>query len=191
MKYVSLDIETSALDPKTPENILMISMVVEDSSDPRPLNELPHFTRIIKQSEYTGQAYALGLNGWIFDIISGRVKDDRYEILDGRNLAFGISGELVFYILEFLNLHFNKDEKVTLAGKNVAGFDFQFLPESVQRRFHARMIDPGSMFMDWNEPTLPSLGDIKKKLGMEEEVAHDAYEDALDVIRILRTTYQK
>ena len=34
MKYLSIDIETTCLEPKKPENILMFSGVVEDTDSP-------------------------------------------------------------------------------------------------------------------------------------------------------------
>ena len=72
MKYVSLDLETTCINPKKPENILMISMVVEDPKNPVPLKDLPHFTRFVKYSSISGESYALAMNNWILDIISGR-----------------------------------------------------------------------------------------------------------------------
>jgi len=193
MKYVSLDIETTSLSP-SPNNILMISMIVEDTENLVPLEKLPHFTCFIKVDSIQGTPYALGMNGWILDIISGRKENTTpYLVLP----QYSNGGEIVQtahisgweeVALKFLNEHFGKD-RITLAGKNVGSFDLQFLPHKLKNRFRHRCIDPGSIFLDWKNDTLPSLGDIKKELELGEEVAHDAYEDALDVIKILRTTY--
>jgi len=180
MKYISLDLETTCLTP-SPENILMISMVVENTEDVKPLEELPHFTCFVDQEDFKGSAFALGMNGWILDIISNRVENKTgYPVycLDS----------WVPDALEFIKKHF-PNGRANLAGKNVAVFDYQFLPQAIQAKFRHRMIDPGSIFLDWNQDKIMGLGDVKKTLKLDSYVSHNAYEDALDVIRILRESY--
>jgi oligoribonuclease (3'-5' exoribonuclease) len=179
MKYISLDIETTSLE-SNPNNILMISMVVEDSQERQPLIELPHFTCLIKRDKYEGQPYALGLNGWIFKQISGQEKA-KYPIYK--------NDEWILKALIFLSNNFG-DKKVTIAGKNVASFDLQFLPIELKKKFHHRCIDPGSTFIDWSKDTVLDLSSLKKSLNLSEIVTHDAYEDALDVINVLRKSYE-
>lgn len=185
MKYVSIDLETTGLDNKGPEKILQISMIVEDTNNLKPLDQLPHFTAFIKQSEITGEPYALAMNYWILDIISGRKENNtNYPIISLKELYAQAS--------EFLNEHFPKGSgKIPFAGKNVAMFDYNFLPSGLQKRVSYRIIDPTSMFIDWKKDEKPpGLGEIKKRLGLEEVVTHDAFDDALDVIKILRTQYE-
>jgi len=182
MKYISLDLETTCLEPMVPENILMLSMVVEDTDHPEiPDYELPHFTCYFKnpKDKYTGSASALGMNNWIFDVISGKSATD-YPIYDINGNDFEKK------ILIFLYNNFGAYEKITLAGKNVAVFDYQFLPEWLQKCFRRRMIDPGSVFIDFKDKKIKSLLELKMELKVEGFVSHDAYDDALDVIRILR-----
>lgn len=181
MKYLSLDIETTCLGPAKPENILMISMVVEDTSEPRPIEDLPHFTCFIDPGRIEGQAYALSLNGWILDFLSGRAKDPIYPIYRYQHW--------VTPALEFLTQHFGSD-RINVAGKNAAGFDIPFLPKSISSRFRHRVIDPGSVFVDWSRECLPSLDDIAEQFG-EHPVTHDALDDARHVIRTLRRSYPK
>lgn len=183
MKYISLDIETTCLNPKTPENILMLSMVVEDTENILPLEELPQLTTFFRQDHYTGEAYALQMNAWILEILSGKTtKDGRFGIVNGIN-----SDRYMKEVNEFFLDNFGS-EKATLAGKNIVSFDYQFLPDWLKGMFKSRMIDPGCMFMDFKEG-IPDLSSIKTKLGMGSIVTHNAYEDALDVIRVLRTKY--
>lgn len=185
MKYISLDLETTCIDPKHPGNILMISMIVEDSNNPLPLEQLPHFTAFIRQETIEGSAYALAMNHWILDIISGRKENNtKYPIYDGSSWIGPAQ--------EFLSQHFVAGAgKIPVAGKNVATFDIQFMPKGIKDRFSYKVIDPTSMFIDWDADKLPGLETLKKKLGLGDFVAHDAYEDAIDVIRVLRTTYGK
>jgi len=175
MKYISLDIETTSLIPKE-ENILQIAMVYEDTEVSDPVECLPHLCLFIGRETYTGQSYALGLNGWIFDYVSGRKKDASiHPVVDAPEWE-GVA-------LEWLNNI--STGRLNVAGKNVAGFDMQFMPESIKSKFRHRAIDVGSVFVDWSKETLKSLGEITGR-----EVAHDALEDARDVIRALRTTYK-
>lgn len=192
MKYLAIDLETTGLDSDY-DQILMISMVIEDSTNPLPLSSLPHFTSYIKHEKIKGSAFALGMNSWILNHISGRENYKPYQVLKGKqNWDYedtGIKDTWIEPALSFLNEHF-KDEKITLAGKNVGSFDLQFLPKELKDRFRHRVIDVGNMFIDFkNDKMVPDLSTCKLRAGLNINVAHDAYEDALDVIRLLRTRY--
>jgi oligoribonuclease (3'-5' exoribonuclease) len=61
MKYLSLDLETTCLQP-SPKHILQVSMVVEDTDLALvPVTGLPHFTCFVKHDRIEGEAYALGM----------------------------------------------------------------------------------------------------------------------------------
>lgn len=185
MRYISLDIETTCVHPMKPENILMLSMVIEDTKTLLPVDELPHFTCyfVRKDDTYTGSAYALQMNAWIFEMLSGKKPFDRpaYEI-DGPAFKNDVED---FFVKNGLGLG-----KKFLAGKNIAVFDYQFLPEWLKGQFKARMIDPGSVFLDFKSDGIKNLDDLKKEFGLMDGVSHNAYEDAKDVIRILRKKYE-
>ena len=177
MRYVSIDIETTGLRPQQ-DQILQLAMVVEDTRYPEvPVEELPYFCCFVKHVEYHGNAYALGLNAWILDLLSGRTKAAcRYPIwdLDEMTRAAG----------SFLSDQLGMRDKINVAGKNAAGFDIPFLPQDLRDRFRHRVIDPGSVFVDWSKDRLPALGDL-----IDTEVTHDALGDARDVITCLRRSY--
>ncbi len=186
MKYVSLDLETTGIEDKSPKNILMVSLVVEDPRNMVPLDMLPHFTCFVRYPTISGEPYALAMNGWILDIISGR-KDNKtgYPIYN--------QGEWIAEANKFLSHHFGDIEgKIPVAGKNVGTFDLKFMPEALQRRFSYKVIDPAMKFTDLlNDDKVAGLETCKKRAGLEPVVSHDAREDALDVISVLRTTYGK
>lgn len=195
MRYLSLDLETTGLDPQK-DQILMVGAVVEDTEYPEiPVEELPTFGCYVRHDRYEGNAFAIGMNGWIFDIISGRAEnEDLYPIYNGyKDKEYYFGSELKYwvnYFKAFLNDNFpaidNKWLKIVLTGKNVAKFDYHFLPPKLQDVFHHRMIDPGSCFIDWSKDYLPSLENLKKKLDIGNSVTHNAVEDARDVVRVLR-----
>ena len=178
MKYVSLDLETTCLEPQIPENIMGISMVIEDSAVDIPLYELPHFTCLVNHKVFSGSAFALHMNAWILKMLID--KKSPYPIYE--------EAEWPMLAMDFLTHHFG-DNKLNLAVKNVAIFDYQFLPKPIQKRFNYQMIDPGSVFVDWSTEKLQGLDRIKKRTGFDAPVTHNMYEDALDVIGVLRTTY--
>jgi len=82
----------------------------------------------------------------------------------------------------------------TAAGKNFATFDLKFL-ERLPRwkqvfKVRQRIIDPSVIFTNWSEDeSLPSLSTCKLRAKMDGYVAHDAVEDARDIIRLMRTQY--
>ena len=182
MKYVSLDLETTSLDP-SPSHILMVSMVVEDTKNILPLEQLPHFTCFVRpDGPIVGAPMALWMNGWILKLLAEKEP----------KAPFPIYNENDWWILanDFITHHFGYGVKTVAAGKNVAGFDLKFLPERVKERFHHRVIDPGSMFLDWALDEVPPDSKLcKERAGLEGIVTHNAYEDAIDIIRILRTRY--
>ncbi len=181
MKYLSLDLETTCLQP-SPDHILQFSAVVEDTElKGIPVKDLPHFTCFVKHDRISGEAYALGMNGWILDFVSGRVKNPPYPVLN--------SVEWVLEAQEFIKRHFGTS-KVTVAGKNVAGFDIPFLPESLRRSLRHKVLDPGTLFVEWaTDDQVPNFDQCKQRAGTAGPVAHDAREDAMDVILLLRKFY--
>jgi oligoribonuclease len=83
---------------------------------------------------------------------------------------------------------------LTVAGKNFATFDKIFL-ERLPRwkqvfNIRQRIIDPSILFTQWEtDESLPSLLQCKQRAAIQGEVTHNAVEDAMDVIQILRTQY--
>ena len=192
MRYLSLDIETTCLAPKKPSNILMLSMVVEDTNNPKDLKILPHFTCFFNQKEFTGSAYALAMNSWILDILSGRAETD-YPIyrIDSESFKKDIDSFLLTHFGEITPEHRVNLPPITLAGKNVAMFDFQFLPEWLQDYFSYRVIDLGSVFIDFQGHGIPSTNRLIHDLKLNPEGIHDARVDAMNVINILRHKYKE
>lgn len=176
MKYLSLDVETTGLNPLT-DQLLQVAMVVEDSDVDMPVEELPYLNVLVRNERVQGNAYALGMNGAILRKISGQ---------DPTDLTIVDAVALPHYLEQWLAEQFPQGQRINVAGKNAAGFDIRFMPELVSRRFRHRVIDPGSVFVDWEKPMLPSLGDL-----LQDTVSHDALEDARDVIRVLRRSYPR
>ena len=61
MKYISIDIETTGLDPELC-NVLSIGAVIEDSANPLPYEECPKFHAAILRHELNGSPRAITMN---------------------------------------------------------------------------------------------------------------------------------
>ncbi len=197
MKYVSIDIETTGLSPEKCQ-ILQIGAIIEDTSNPLPYEDLPKFNCIVEHPEYSGQPTALNMNSWIFDILSKMEnlnKEDRLNYRKEHNIIpIGlVTRSFQMWLMDngLIPDFINEPVKITVAGKNFASFDLQFLKQlpswgsSVQVR--QRIIDPAVMVIDWNtDQTLPNLNTCLSRLDLPGEVSHDALADAWDVIRVMR-----
>ena len=185
MKYISVDIETTGLNPKTCD-MLEIGAYVEDTANPLPRAELPYWHRYIWKDNYRGEPYALAMNAHIFK-----------KILDLKK-----EGSALVIFPEFAAVMFNefvynnfKGSKPAVAGKNVAGFDLPFIQENILNwkagfSFHHRVIDPGMMYFNpQTDMVPPDLKECKKRAGLSEVVSHEALDDAWDVIQLVRAKF--
>lgn len=200
MKYVSIDIETTGLDLETCQ-VLSIGAVIEDTNNIVPLNELPTFHGAIVSQHIAGQPYALNMNKELIeDIVYYQTGDEheRFDLERLKGIKFYEKEKIVKALKDFLVENgFEEDgEKIyiTVAGKNFATFDLKFL-ERLPRwkqyiKVRQRILDPSILYINWTEDeSLPSLGTCKSRANLPEEVAHDAVEDAKDVILLLRKEY--
>lgn len=225
MKYISLDIETTGLDPEF-NQILSIGAVIEDTLNPVPFEKLPKFHAVIKRESVYGSIFALNLNRDLIqamkDYSEARTEELKQEVEESFGAKFYNEDEVVEALfqfcydnglvpvdLDFLNKQFkivngksypmltSNMPKVYLncAGKNFAGFDKKFLEKLPRWKqvfsIRSRVLDPGILFVDWiNDESIPSLDQCKQRAGIEGVVTHNAVEDAMDVVMLLRQCYQ-
>ena len=198
MKYVSIDIETTGLDPETCQTI-QIGAVIEDTNNPLPIEDLPRFKCLVEHPQYTGSPFALVMNK---DILAqlGELeranKEERAEIRKRYNiLPEGLVAKSLGMWLQANGLGDPESKtgqiRITVAGKNFATFDKLFLQKlsgwSTSIQIRQRMIDPTILCMDWTKDDgLPNLAECMKRAGVEGAVTHDALQDAIDVVRVMR-----
>jgi len=202
MEFLSLDVETSGLDPEQ-DQILEFGAVIEDTNNLLNFDEIPKFHAILKHDRYSGSAYAINMNARIFAILKERVTiqdeqakieyDNKFNLVHAENLARD------FYYWCMMNMKnipttTNKPIFLLVAGKNFTAFDMPFikkLPEWEKFfKFRHRSIDPVTLYTDFIKDKIPpSLEECLKRAGIEEEVTHDAVQDAWQVIKILRKKY--
>jgi oligoribonuclease len=188
MKYVSIDIETTGLNPETCQ-VIEFAAVIEDTNQPDvPVEGLPNFNCLVYHDQIKGEHYAIHQN-------ANKILASVYE---GNTLS---NEEVSLAFRSFLQKNFFPKEaglpiKFFAAGKNFGAFDLQFLKRLPNwndwLKPASRILDPTMLFFNpESDEQLPSLSDCKYRAGLDPEVKHDALEDARDVIRVIRKHYEK
>lgn len=190
MKYISLDIETTGLNPKI-HDIIEFAAVMDNLRDQKPVEELPRFHAYIKKDNYIGEPYALSMHAEIFSKIANPGKED--NVIHISALPYALQNWLGRN-----NYPYDEGKKkylVNVAGKNAAGFDLPFLAEKVKDwaevQFRHRVLDPAVLYFDPNiEDCLPDSQTCMRRAGIVGNVKHTALEDSLMVVNLIRMAYR-
>lgn len=189
MRYVSIDVETTGLDPRL-HSLIQVAMVIDDTTwwKTKAVEELPSGCTLVYPSDGV-----LKVDPKCPTLTSSLWQEYCGEVSVNCN-QMPRSGTLSSEIMDFLWPWRDKqwDGRWTAAGKNFGGFDLPFLtaadPEC-KHIFHHRSIDPSVLLVRADDVCLPGLGECKRRAGVAGEVAHTALDDALDVIRVLRKVW--
>ncbi len=185
MIYVSIDIETTGIDPLK-NSITQFAAVIDDIKNPYPIDHLPKFNYYIKGKNRI----------WDKEILSfGRTKEIAKIIKeDGENVI--TEEELIPKFVKFLSDNlFTKDKNgcywITAAGKNFGAFDHQFIKRlphyGKEVRILHRSFDPAVLFLNPKiDDKIPDMNTCLIRAGIDKKVAHDAEQDAIDVICLIR-----
>ena len=169
--YLSLDVETTGVNVQK-VHVLQLSAVYDNGDS---IEALPTFDAVIAWPTIAySEPYAMNLNRHLLE--RAALKDNVVSLSAAKE-------EFSMWLAQV-----QPDGKITVAGKNAAGFDLPILTNSVNgfffRRFLRRVLDPGSMFTEYFDH-IPTLDEINKLVG-GEAVTHDALKDAFDVVRAVR-----
>jgi len=182
--YVSIDIETTGLNPEVCQ-ILEIGAVYENWET--PVDQLEVFNCYVKNTPVIGEPYALSM-------------PHNVEIL--RTIATGKTGVPIMlpnqaagaFRLWLIGLGYARTGAFTPAGKNFGSFDLQFLKKlpgwDTGVRVRHRAINPGMLYWEPNDLTVPDMLTCMKRAGRGGIVTHEAVEDALEVIRLVRIKHK-
>lgn len=196
MIYVSIDIETTGLDPETCQ-ILQVGAVIEDTRALKKVEDLPRFQCIIEHQSITGSPFALNMNRELLQKIGELERanrEDRAEIRKRYNIIpASLVARSIRMWLEANGIRTEDDSPISInvAGKNFASFDKPFLQRlpswNSLINVRSRIIDPAILCMDWeNDSSLPNLDTCMQRSHVDGSVTHDALQDAVDVIRTIR-----
>mgnify|MGYP002762756701 CR=1 FL=1 len=189
--YVSLDIETTGLEPGK-HSVIELGAVIDDFES--PIDELPTFRCLIDNDTIVADSYALGMHA-----DSGLLKElqdpeDDVKVLDPEIVGLAFKRWMIRHDVPNYSPDKTKEFRVVrpvAAGKNVASFDIPHLetfPDFTDHvKFHHRVLDPGSMYFDpEKEKVPPNLSTCLERAGFDDEIAHTGVEDSIDVIRLIR-----
>lgn len=183
MKYASIDIETTGLDPDTCQ-VLEVGVVLDDLDDQIDVKKLELFHCYVTHDILRGEPYALAMNAKILGRIASRESGFRYLKPED------VGGALI----DFLEKSGCENPTVA-AGKNFAAFDLQFLRRlpnfNSYVKFHHRYLDPATYYLRPRMTVPPNLNACLALAGLSYEVPHNAVDDARLVVRVLRAGFNK
>ena len=104
MKILAIDIETSGLSPEN-HQILSVGVVVEDTNNKLPFDQIPKFHCAIVREDITGGLFALNMNKDLISLInSWHIADEKTkkEIEEKEQMIFCREDEVVQHLFRFL-----------------------------------------------------------------------------------------
>lgn len=180
MKLISIDIETTGLNPSTC-SVLEIGAVIFNPRPKKPglAPKWETFETLVKHSRIQGDPWALQMNQEILAEICGAKKT---------HLNLVVAMQAITDLRDFIDREtVGSDEKLTITGKNFDAFDRQFLNRMpgyeimAKTRLARRALDVGGLFFDPSDGEVVNLDRCLEKVGQSGLVTHRALDDALAV----------
>jgi len=199
MKYFSLDIETTGLNENT-SDILQIALVYDDLSIKVSKDEVDEYVKSLpslniyvvpENNIIKGDIFAINMNQEIINKINEHKKHINKNIEGDYFLR---KDEIPLYIRNFIvdSQRFDTlNYRINLAGKNLGTFDLKFCEKHIPEfnnvvRYRHRIIDPAILYLEGSDEFLPNMETCFKRAGIKYPVAHNALDDALDTIKLIR-----
>jgi len=193
MKYLSIDLETTGLDPES-SNVIEFAAILDDTAHPEvPHLDLKCFHCYLAPPEggYRGSPVALGMNGAIFKKIGNILKSE--GAASTYSLGCVLSPDrLGKWFKDWLKEQgFDLKRGITGAGKNFGTFDLQFIKRLPgMPRFHHRVLDPAMFYVNALDGEIPSLETCMARAGLIGKIEHRAIDDAIVVIQLIRRAFE-
>lgn len=191
MKYVSIDIETTGIDP-TQSQLIEIAMIVDDTTKPTiPVQQLPTYHKYVKHDQYYGNVGAICMNERIFELLNDDVDKDIIHVNDLVRDMYEFLKQNHIILEKNENKNHVETHTVVPAGKNFASFDKLFiekLPHFDDKLFHFsyRVLDPATAFLRFEDSEIPDSECCANRSYTEFLHNHHAVDDANSVIEQLR-----
>ena len=186
MNVLHLDIETTGLDFDR-HQVVEIGMIY-DTMD-RPVDELSAFQCFVKHKDFVIDPFCL------------KMHLNRWESIMKDGLDCSSVASAMWKWLQTLHIPQEKGRDgtwktyLTLCGKNVAGFDYQFLRvagiiNQLRQQDYVirhRMLDIGSLYSKSEDEFIPDLSECCKRAGfVDTEVKHNSIDDCMMTVKLLR-----
>jgi oligoribonuclease len=189
MRYITIDIETTGLDP-VKDQILQFAAVIRDTNKmSEPVEKSPTMVCYVEHQRYEGHPYALALNAGILSELAKPKEKRKMKTVSHDQLAYSFANFLIENGYEY---SMNSRRVFFIgAGKNFGTFDLQFLKNlpgwSSTLVVDSRVLDPAMLFIRPEDKKLPGLKNCLQRIGINKEISHDALEDVHDTIIALET----
>lgn len=200
MQFLAVDIETTGLDDRK-HSIVEFAAVFTNLAGTEPPRT---FYRYVNPENMVWSQYCLNLHrDWLTRVLEAR-KQGKWEC-DNVKIMTG-TAELIIDFTKWLFTECSwpvpdnsgKWKSIIPAGKNFYSFDHRFLEAAgFPRMFKRRALDPAIGYITGSDAEPPDLLTCKKRataLGAvfkNPHVAHNALEDAEDVVTLLQHWYTK
>ena len=193
MKFVSIDIETTGLDPETCD-VIEIGAII-DTDNETPLRELPQFRFLVYRDTYQGEPYALAMHPKLFkEIVDNKVNGCWPAPQEDYTRVYGQPFDFARTFGYWLDQNGVDPMNFVVAGKNFANFDARFLSKMIDYgtdiRWHHRILDPTSMFVRQEDEYLPGILTCFRRASIEmldyEGDPHTSLYDAASVVALIR-----
>lgn len=189
MKFISIDIETTGLDPQNNQILEFGAVAIDTSCGNAPY--VDDFRAVFIHEELSGNPIALTMNAGLINEINEVLKTKNFDYAEynsdhARNIFARNATEFQVYFDQWLG-SIGFTERLTLAGKNLASFDLKFLEAAgIKIKYRHRMIDPAILYVDWKtDETLPDLQQCLDRAGIVKNVEHTSIADAMDVAELV------
>jgi DNA polymerase III alpha subunit (gram-positive type) len=192
MRYVSIDVETTGLDPEE-NQLLEVGAVIEDTQVGGNIDRLPSFRAIIvhPEGEFRISPLVMRMHMSLFELIeqADQAKLDAYGHYTIDDAYYCRPSQLEQLFTIWLSTHkvWTTKGKIIPAGKNFFGFDYGFLKKWCSNiKFHHRHLDPVAYFTRHNDLEPPKLELCCERAGITLQNHHTAVGDAKTVVSLIR-----
>lgn len=181
-QFLSLDIETSGISPERCQ-VWEVALVAH-LDWVAPVESLPRLHLFVHHDVLQGEPQAFAMHARLLAEFAKPAAERESQTLDPWNLCCAVRN--------FVRRHFG-DGRVTLAGKNLAGFDLKFLdrfPRWPAELFRHRIIDAGNLW--WSpaeDDRLPDTATCLSRANVSPGRPHHALDDARAVVKLVRRAY--
>lgn len=116
MRYLSIDIETTGLNPET-DQVLSVGLIIEDTEKKLPFREIPKLHLAILRDRISGSPYAINMNAKLINTINNyqcaRTDEERLDITTISRMQFVKEEDVAEAIYQFLYINDFRNETST------------------------------------------------------------------------------
>jgi DNA polymerase III alpha subunit (gram-positive type) len=197
MTFLSIDIETTGLD-RLKDQILEFGAVLAKTDNGGEIVDT--FRAVFVYEHLQGNPFAINMNRALIEEMLRHEKyaknnnDPDFENYNDNNINSPIMRANNVYDLAgfwtifnpWLRKHGLDNERLNLAGKNLATFDLPFLmAKHITIEYSNRIIDPAILYYQEGDKRLPDLQTCMDRAGIEHQVSHTAVDDAMMVAKLV------